>query len=232
MATRVPENDPEFNLYITGTNTYLLAPDPMFGTNWQRLGLLAAEMASWTAFRNDWVLTYALYGSDNTRTPTVTKHKNDIKANFATFNESLLTRMEGSPNIVDADRAQLNIPKPDRTPTARGPITTAPDASLTAQEGAKLQIRLRVDTDATRASIHPLADGWQMVYKIGTPAPANPEACPNNHIGTKALTVFEGGMPNDGKKLYAFFRWVNISNPANNGPWSAMEIATISGGTV
>ncbi len=112
----------------------------------------------------------------------------------------------------------VNILELDETFADGTPITTAPDASFTPLEGAKIRQHLRVDEDASRASIHPLSDAWERVYKIGSPAPANPAACPLKDVGSKALTTFNAGMDNDGKKLYAFFRWINMSNPANNGP--------------
>ena len=80
--------------------------------------------------------------------------------------------------------------------------------------------------------MHPLADGWEKAVKIGGTAPANPSECPIRVTGSKALTTFDADMQNDRKSYYAFYRWVNITNPVNNSGWSSMKVVTISGGTV
>ena len=153
-----------------------------------------------------------------------------MKADFIEFATPLLVRMGTSANIIEADRSALEIPvrKPS---TERGPITTAPNTSMSPKEGGQIKIENRVDDDSTRPSMHPLADALEMKYKIGAPPPANAAACPNTFMSSKATFTFDGGQENDGKKLYVYTRWVNISNPANSGPWSSLEIATISAGT-
>lgn len=228
--TRVPVLDSEFNTYIIAGTGHLLTLRGGTVVR-QLLGLSGPEMTAWSAFLTDWSTTYALWGNLNTRTKTVIDHKNEIKADFRDFTEPLLTRMEGSPNIIDDDRNVLNIAKPDRTPTPRGKIDTAPDTAITPMEGGMLRIRNRIDTHAKRASMHPLADGLEMAYKIGGAPPANETACPNKFISKKALFDFEGDTVNDRKTIYVYTRWVNLSNQTNNGPWSPLVMATISAGT-
>ena len=54
-------------------------------------------------------------------------------------------------------------------------------------------------------------------------------ACPNVFSSKKALFSIEAGTENDGKKFYCFCRYVNVSNPANNGPWSTIQVGTVQG---
>jgi hypothetical protein len=42
------------------------------------------------------------------------------------------------------------------------------------------------------------------------------------HISKKANFRIELGPQHSGKRFYAFFRWVNLSNPANSGDWGLM----------
>mgnify|MGYP001579323856 CR=1 FL=1 len=200
--------------------------------NYVRLGLTDDEMEDWEEFKKEWEETYGLYVNDNTRTKTITNEKNAIKKDFTVFSEPLLTRMSGSAKITEADRLALNLPERDRERTPRAPITTAPDVALTPLEGGFIRQRQRVDADQTKASIHPLADGWKRYMKIGSPAPKNHIECPLIDVGSKALITFDGGVENDGKKIYAFYQWINMSNPANNSPVSPMAIVTVSAGTV
>jgi len=230
-SARVPQDDSGFDSYIRTSTTHLLSSMSV-PLNYVRLGLTDAEKDAWEAFKNSWVEKYALYVNENTRTKTITNEKNTIKKDFTQFSEPLLTRMSGSANIVEADRLALNLPERDRERTPRAAITTAPDVALTPLEGGQIRQRLRVDADQTKASIHPLADGWKRYMKIGAPAPANHLACPLIDVGSKALSTFDGGVVNDGKKIYAFYQWINISNPANSGPVSPMAVVTISAGTI
>ena len=228
---RVPQDDSGFDSYIRTSTTHLLSTMSV-PFNYVRLGLTVEEMNAWEALKNSWVEKYALHINPNTGTQTITNEKNTIKKDFTEFSEPLLTRMSGSANIVEADRLALNLPERDRERTPRAPITTAPDVSLSPLEGGKIRQRLRVDADQTKASIHPLADGWKRYMKIGTQAPQNHLACPLIEVGSKALITFDGGVENDGKKIYAFYQWINISNPANSGPVSPMAVVTVSAGTI
>ena len=44
--------------------------------------------------------------------------------------------------------------------------------------------------------------------------------CPQVQISTKARFIIKCGDENAGQKFYGYFRWVNLSNPANNGSWT------------
>jgi hypothetical protein len=87
----------------------------------------------------------------------------------------------------------------------------------------------RHTADASRASMHPDADGIEMRYHLGGTAPANANACPGVKVSTKALFDFDAGIDNDGKKFYCFLRYINQSNPENNGHWSGMQSGTVQG---
>ena len=127
----------------------------------------------------------------------------------------------------EADRTALNIPERDSEPTARGKIEVAPDVNITSLAGGFMKIRCRIDEDADRASMHPLADAIEMRYFIGTSAPATAEDAPNSFISKKALFTFEAGSENGGQRLYIFCRYMNLSNQANNGPWTTVHSGTI-----
>jgi len=46
--------------------------------------------------------------------------------------------------------------------------------------------------------------------------------CPLVFISTKATFLMVLGLQHSGKRFYAFFRWVNLSNPANSGEWGLL----------
>ncbi len=226
-----------FQTKLAEVNTYFTTAVPYLDTHKTRLNVSTANMDAVNALYSDssggtgWIEVYPLTTNRATSTGALRDRRNTLlkeikallKAIYGDVPESVLT---------DVDRNTLRIFVRDTTPTARGPIPTAPDVAFTPLEGGKIKQRLRVDDDATRASIHPLADGWERVSKIGGTPPANVSECPVKDSGTDALSTFDAGQENDGKRLYAFIRWINLGNAANNSAWSSMEIVTISAGTV
>ena len=227
-STIVSRNDPEFDQYIQNSTTHLLAVLTPGGTpNFERLGLSVAQKDEWVAFRDDWVIAYPKFTDLNNRTKTITDEKNKIKKDFIAFSENPLTTISASENITLADRNALNLPEPDREPTARGKIEVAPDVNITSLAGGFMKIRNRIDEDADRASMHPLADAIEMRYQVGTTPPPTAEDAPNTFISKKALFNFEAGSENGGQRLYIFSRYVNFTNQANNGPWSTVHSGTI-----
>ncbi|MCW5906675.1 MAG: hypothetical protein KIS94_02365 [Chitinophagales bacterium] len=224
--SRVPHKDSDFNTYINSTNTALNTGAPVGA---ERLGLSPTEHTQWVDYLNNWNLLYAQYSNPATRTQPITQAKNQLKADFAEFTRPLLKRIEGSPNLTLDDRGTFNLPEPDTTPTARGPILEIPSGNFKILGGGRLEVRARRTTDATRASIHPLADAVELKYFIaderGTePSPSgtesDPDTFPHSQISSKALFVINFSAPQQGKRIVAAMRWLNLTNPANNSGWS------------
>ncbi len=221
---------------IDGWNSYYGVAIPYLNTHEARLNVLPADLTELNdlhdnaALGNGWLQVFPL-----TQGAQATSSLRNTRDELIEDMKDVLQRIYGDipeRDLTNDDRAELKIPKRDTKATARGPITTAPDVALTPLEGAKIRQRLRFDTDKNRASMHPLADGWERAVKIGGGPPANPSESPIRETGTGALNTIDAGMDNDRKSYYAFFRWINISNPENNSGWSPMKVVTISGGTV
>jgi len=202
-----------------------------FQPNWQRLGLLDSQKNAWVSKADLLINKYTLTQSELTRTPALVNQRNALKAEFFEFAEPILKQIEGSLNLTLDDRDVFNIPMPDRTRTPRGPIgDSKPLVGLTLQGTGNVRFRCRVDEDSTRASRHPLSDGVEIKYallNVGDPPPVSVDACPNNFFSSKALFVLALGAGATGKKLYGFARWINSSNPANNGTWTLMFQALV-----
>jgi hypothetical protein len=226
--SRIPRNDGEFDAYIKSSTAYLLlnaAP-----VNWERLGLIQAEMDEWEQYKNDWIPLYAKQVDLTQRTPTVTHDKNLLKENFTEFASPLLNRMSFSGNIITADRDNLHIQARDMVPTERAVIEDEPYVKLSSRPGGRMQIRCRIDEDSDNASMHPDADGVEVKIKIGAAdaaAPASPNDCSLQVLSSKAKFNYEAGVENAGKRMWIFCRYVNITNAANNGPYSDVHTAII-----
>jgi len=77
--------------------------------------------------------------------------------------------------------------------------------------------------DLPEPEMHPDADAMECRYIIlpkGAKPPESPEECPMIYISKKPEFTMNFGKENIGKVFYGFCRWVNLTNPQNNGPWT------------
>jgi hypothetical protein len=219
MATRIPQSDGPFNDYLNLTANVLLDGTPNTGT---RLGLTGTQMTDWEDYRVAWNANYESYTDPARRTKSVTNIKNTNRQKFIAFASPLLTAFSVHPALTENDRATFRLPAPDKIPTERVKIDGVPVAELIPVVGAEIKIRVRTSTDSTRASRHPMADHVEMRYAVvavGDAPPATAADCNLSAISTKAIFSVQVGQEHSGKRVYAFFRWVNASNAALNGNW-------------
>lgn len=99
-------------------------------------------------------------------------------------------------------------------------------AKIEAHASSKMLFICRTNTDSSRASIFKDADEVEVRYAIGT-QPANVNACPLKETSTKARFTLELNADDAGKKIYAFLRWRNSSDPQKSGPWTDMLTTVI-----
>ncbi|MEP7168177.1 MAG: hypothetical protein ABI855_02280 [Bacteroidota bacterium] len=230
---RVPQSLKEFDIYIRRVGPFVIAVSGIT-TNGERLGLTSVQNTKTEDFRKQWYTgipatpgAYELHSNPDTKTKTTRKNVLLIIKNFTLFFSPLLTLMSVSPNLTESDRQVLNLPARDTTQTPRGKIEDAPTVNVSSLAGSRMKVRCRIDQDANRASMHELADAIEMKYQVGGAQPANANACVNSFISKRALFPFEAGIENGEKKFYCFCRYVNLTNPDNNGPYSTIQTATI-----
>ena len=230
---RISQSLTGFDTYIRRVVPYVRTGGPP--TNGTRLGLSAQQLTDCQDFLDLWWTgipatpgAYELHSNPDTKTKTTRTRVVTIIKNFTTFFSPLLTGMSVNAALTDSDRQNLNLPARDTTSTPRGQINDMPTVNVSGIGGGRMKIRTRVSSDASRASMHPLADAVEMRYQIGGTQPANAAACPDNAISKKALFTFDAGDENAGQKFFGFFRYVNFTNPENNGPWSSGMTAPIS----
>lgn len=227
----------KFPTTLEEVNSYYTLSVPYLDTNKARLNVSDPNIDAVKLLFDDagtgngWKQLWALTVNKATATEPLRKQRNKLRKVITAKLRVIYDDIPES-SLTETDRSTLHLFKRDDKPTKRGKITTAPDVAFTPLEGGEIRQRLRVDDDATRASKHPLADGWERVSKIGGTPPADATECPVKDSGTEALSTFSAGQENDGKRIYAFVRWINLSDAANNSPWSPMEMVTVSAGTV
>jgi hypothetical protein len=133
--------------------------------------------------------------------------------------------------ISVADKVILVGKVRDTEPTPRGKIELVPYIFLKALGGGVIEVRSQTEKDATRVSMHKLADGiecrWLLVPK-GEMPPEGQEDAKKTVVSRKARFTIDCGDKNAGDSFYGFFRWVNTSVPANSGLWTKALRAVIA----
>jgi hypothetical protein len=132
--------------------------------------------------------------------------------------------------IPVADKVILVGKERDTEPTPRGKITSFPIIGLKGMGGGDIEVRCRVTTDQTRFSMHSLADAIECRYVFvptGEMSPEDPDSCPKTQTSKKARFIISCGVKNAGQSLYGFFRWANLTNPQNSGPWTTKAQGTV-----
>lgn len=229
---RISKSLSGFDVYIRTVVAWLQAGAPL--TNGIRLGMTAGQITAAQAFLDLWWTGnpatpgwFERHSNANTKTKTTRIEVETIMSNFTDFFSPILTGMGVHPAITTEDRGTLNLPAPDRIPTARGVIDAEPTVKVNSMPSARMKIRVQTDADASRASLHPLADAIEMRYQVGGTQPANAPACAGMIISKKAIFNFDAGVDNEGKKFFGFVRYVNLTDPAKNGPWSSVHTGTV-----
>jgi hypothetical protein len=125
--------------------------------------------------------------------------------------------------LPNSDKSDLGLTIPDTEPTPRGKIDVYPYVYLKAIGGGDIEIRCRVEEDKTMASMHPLADGVECKYILvpkGEMPPESQKDAKTAQVSKKARFTVSCGDEKSGDSFWGFFRWVNLTNPANSGPWT------------
>ena len=190
-------------------------------TNAVAWGIPAPAVAALVARRAEYEPLYLKIENKNTRTPTdVLAHRQMREI----YEKDIRIFVRKYGEIIPATgRNDIGLTDRDTEPTPRGKIETVPVVSLEAIGGGDIKTRCQVTTDATRYSRHPLADGIEVKYTWvpkGEMPPEKSDDCKNALVSKKAQFIIHCGPGNAGETFWGFFRWVNLTTPANSGQWS------------
>ena len=216
MATNGP-----FPLEDNVFSTYINRSIPYLDTNKVRLGIAAANITNAKAQLLLWNPLFANSQNPAVRTSAITADKTNLRKDIETQLRTIYDDIPESA-LTETDRLTLTLKKRDTTPTPRPKITTQPFAEMQPIGGGEIKVTVRVQNDGSRASIHPDADCIEMAYRIAGSPPASPEECEHTVTYTKAIHTLSFGVAEEGKRLYAYFRWKNDTDDAKSGPWGTL----------
>ena len=161
----------------------------------------------------------------------VDRHRQSRKTYEKELRTFINSYIRYNPAVPRDEKIAMGIPPRDIEPTPRPAISTVPVVEFKVLRGGEIEVTVRVTRDQTRPSKHPAADAVEVRYAmmpVGELPPEKAAQCAGTQSSKKARFKIRLGEENAGKRLYGFFRWVNISNPANNGPWSDVQTVVIA----
>ena len=142
--------------------------------------------------------------------------------------------------ISDSERLSLGMSPRDTEPSPKPKISDIPIVGLEPMGGGDIEVYCRRQTDQDRPSMHPDADVIEVRFSmLPTHQPAqpgavkregfpSPEECPEVRTSTRAHFFIQCEFKNAGQTFYGFFRWVNLTNPANSSSWSNAKTVVIA----
>jgi hypothetical protein len=219
-TTLFPTRDSDFNSKVQIIVPYL-------NTHKVRLLISAQNITDINALKTIWDDIFPKSQDPAQRTTSVTDDKNTARADIEDLLRSIYDDIPASVLNTD-DRNTLNLHERDTNPSPRPAINTSPVAKLSSGPGARMEIICRVETDSSRASIHPDADGVEVAYIVAATPPASPAACNKIILSTKAKFSVQTDIAEAGKKMFAYMRWKNNSSDDKSGPWTSVLSATVA----
>lgn len=162
-------------------------------------------------------------------------YRKDYVVFLRTFCQGYLTN---NPVIPISERVAMGLnPRGLNPPSARPKIDSAPVPSLLPMGGGMVKFGFKVAESNKRTARHPDSNGVEVYYRLDAPEPL-PVTVNDNLIEevvvneekeeqhfesafyTRAQFTKEFGLANIGKRITMYARWVNTSDPDNNGPYS------------
>jgi len=173
--------------------------------------------------------------SKNSRTSIdVVAHRRERKAYEKDIRKFVNAHIRFNDRMTDSDRISIGVPARDTEPSPKPKINEIPFVGLEPMGGGWIKVTCKRETDENRPSMHDFADVIECRYTLVLiqPGVRKPwptlDDCKEVVTSTKAHFIIKCSDTDAGKQFFGFFRWVNLTNPANSGPWSnanAMVIA-------
>lgn len=218
MADYIPSSDSEFTIWQENFLSYVNA-------NLDALGLKESDVASLNDSQGAWTNDYSNHTKAQATAESARQTKTASRKSYETLVRSLVRRLQGMPNLTDAQRAGMQISLRE---TARQ-AGRAPQSRPVAQVDTSQRLRHTINftdeaTPESRgkpAGVH----GCEVWAKIGDPAPTDGKGLTFLGLDTRTPYVAEYDGEQAGQTVHYMLRWVNTKGEA--GPWSQTVSATV-----
>ena len=129
-------------------------------------------------------------------------------------------------SIIVEDMSYMGIKTRGKRRNKRTGIHGAPQVTIESIPGAYIRFVCRVESSTGRGSIHPESDGIEIRYSIGTELP-DFNKLQYTIVRKRAHVKLDVKPAWRGKYIYAYVRWVNLTDDERSGPWSVVLIQQI-----
>src|ERR1035437_4941982 len=225
MAGRIPYSIDPFFSYVDTGDTYFQITVPGAPL---RLGLPAIVAPEWHVRRLQANALKVLHDNVATKTKVVNTEIHDFIVNFHELEQPNLNIMAASPNasVLDSQTYRFVIGHIDPTHLTV-PITDPCYALGHPMGGGNVAFQCRVLANASRPHIHSGADGVQLAYKLGEPAPIGFDTGTQKAFFTKASFILSLGDLAGGQHLFVYARWYNSKHPELSGPRNLVQMLPV-----
>jgi len=217
MSDYLPASDADFDIF---QDNFMKKVEPKL-EDWE---IPEAKFTALQVLQTAWNSAWALAKDKDTRSRGDVRAKIVARKGYeAGLRRFVKTWIAFNDKLTDADIESLGLKVRDIEPTPKPKITTFPIIGLKSMGGSDIEVRCRLTTDETRCSKPRAADAIEcrfIIVPIGEVPPDNWDDCPKTQVFKKALFIINCGAKGIGQRFYGFFRWANISKPANSGPWT------------
>ena len=219
----IPGSDTGFQAWVDNFATYASA-------HLAELGIALPDIIPITVGRTDFDTKMSANVTAQQAAQSARQAKDDSRDSLESAVRQLVSRLQVSPNVEDAERAALGITVRDtvRTATA-GDITTRPIGVVDTSQRLRHEIRFSDEATPTRRARPEGVMGceiWVKVAAAGEPGPTSADELSFVSLDTASPYITEYDGADGGKTAHYMLRWVKSSG--DKGPWSETISATIT----
>jgi len=222
MATSsdyIPSSDGDFNAWLQNLVSNVT-------TNTAALGLTSAEITPVQEATTDWNTKYAANITAQTAAQSARQAKDDARTATESVVRPLVSRLQASTTVTDAQRQSLSITVRSTTRTPTGAPTSKPVAQVDISQRLRHTISFMDELTPTSRARPDGVQGCEIWIFIGVSAPTGPNDFRYLATDTRSPYLVEFDAADAGKTAYYLLRWV--STRGETGPWSQTFSGTIT----
>ncbi len=190
-------------------------------------GISAGSVAELVAASGKYTHHYNAISNKGERTMAHVAGHNQERKNFEkTLRQFVNAYIRGNTQINEEQMAGMMLRHRRKKRTVREYIHHAPEVWIQVKGGMVVKIYCRQVNTAGKAAVHPEADGIELRYSLGTAATRAAQAT-EVLFTKKAKNKIQLPLTQQGKKLYLFARWLNLTTPDRSSPWSEVQEAMV-----
>ncbi len=191
-------------------------------------GLPAPKVTELQAKQTAYLLLYNKITDPNTKTKGAVEQHADGRKTYEKYLRGFVKEfLVNNSAISIEEKISLGINPGTNAGSSRPAIDEEPLLQLRARGALQIVVQVRTETDSTRPSIHPLADGVEIRYTFGSTPPAGVAECREVFFSTKARFKKTMSADVEGKSIYMYARWSNTTDDTKNSGWSQVESVVV-----